>query len=141
MELFELFDQLEHISLQSELDLKTFCECFTNLLGIPRMSYDYENETEWGEIMHQGIKYNISRPYKKGTLKKWGNTIPVDCNFGISFATSKEVINDKRWNTKAFVASICEKLANSFKTPVYYHRTKYLSSLENKKREVVFNPI
>jgi len=130
------------MALRSELDLKKFCEKFVTVLGLPPMSYDSENETEWGNVDHNGIDYNVSRPYEEGTLQQWDDTTPIGCNFGVTVSIRKKnpfADNDK-WIFDNLIAKICNRLANAFNTSVYYHRTQIFELNKNVQRSVAFNP-
>jgi hypothetical protein len=63
-------NRIEHAALRSELELKNFCEKFSGLFSVPQMNFDYENETEWGEVSDGYIQYNVSKPYEAGTLQE-----------------------------------------------------------------------
>lgn len=76
----EVTKRLEHICLRSNLDLQAFGERFRKEFALPKMKYDYENETEWVEIEQAGINYNISKPFEEGTLQEWDDTTPEGCN-------------------------------------------------------------
>ncbi|WP_228005179.1 hypothetical protein [Leptospira borgpetersenii] len=86
------------------------------------------------------MEYNVSRPYKKGTLHRWDNTIPKNCNFGISLSVFKE--NSKllylELRHSELVVSVAQTISNEFQTSVYYHRT-WLESGKNVKREMIFD--
>jgi hypothetical protein len=74
----QLVKRLEHITLKSELDLLTFGGKFQEVLTLPTMEHDYENETEWLEIDQDEIYYNVSKPYEEGTLQEWDDTLASD---------------------------------------------------------------
>ena len=133
--------RLEHVALRSDLDLKTFGEKFQNALTLPPMEYDYENETEWLDIDHQGINYNISRPYEEGTLQEWDDTTPEGCNFGIVLGIHKDhphVFGDT-WVDNT-IANICRQLAKAFHTLVYHHRTFTFGIDVSERKNIVFDP-
>ena len=135
----ESISRLEHICLKSDLNLKVFGEKFELALSLPKMEYDYENETEWLEIDLKDIYYNISKPYQEGTLQEWDDTVPQDCNFGISISFHKNhpfIFDNNRIDKK--IANICEILAHTFNTDVYHHRTFILG--KNESRNIIFNP-
>lgn len=120
---------LEHITLKSDLDLLSFGEKFQDAFTFPAMKRDYENETEWLDIEHDGIGYNISRPYEEGTLQDWDDTTPEGCNFGItlSFHRDHPHVLDNSW-VNNLVANVCVQLTITFNTPVYHHRTSTFGS-------------
>jgi len=133
--------RLEHITLKSDLDLLTFGEKFQKALTLPAMARDYENETEWLEIDHHGINYNISRPYNPGTLQEWDDTTPEGCNFGIVLGIHNDhphVLNNT-W-VDNMVANICRQLAKTFNTHVYHHRTFTFGIDKSERKNIVFNP-
>ena len=131
----------EHIALKSSLDLLTFGEKFQKALTLPAMEHDYENETEWLDIEYNGINYNISRPYKEGTLQDWDDTTPEGCNFGIVLSIHKDNphVLDNTW-VDNIVANVCGQLANTFNTIVYHHRTFTFGKDKSERKNIVFNP-
>jgi hypothetical protein len=68
---------MEFLALDSPLSLEEFCHIFRRLFGLPEFKYDCENETEWGLVEHEGIEYNVSRPYERGTLEDWDGSVAV----------------------------------------------------------------
>lgn len=115
----------EHLALYSPLGLEDFCAKFKTSLRLPEMCFGNENETEWGVIEFENIEYNISRPFESGTLQEWDNSTPRDCNFGITLSIHKNhpSANDPKWINDNLVVVVATRLANTFKTPVHYHRT------------------
>ena len=137
----QLVKRLEHITLESKLNLIAFGEKFQKVLTLPVMKHDYENETEWIEIDHDEINYNVSRPYEKGTLQEWDDTTPEGCNFGIVLSIHKYHSNvlDNVW-VDAMVANVCKKLAVTFNTSVYHHRSFTFGKDISEKKNIIFNP-
>lgn len=133
--------RLEHITLQSDLDLKTFGDKFQRTLMLPLMDYDHENGTEWLGIDHDGINYNVSRPYEEGTLQEWDDTTPEGCNFGIVLGIHNDHphVLDDTWVDNT-VATICRQLAVTFQTTVYHHRTFTFGIDVSESKNVVFAP-
>lgn len=133
--------RLEHVTLRSDLDLITFGEKFQKALKLPQMEHDYENETEWLDIEHDGINYNVSRPYDEGTLQEWDDTTPEGCNFGIVLGIHKDNphVLDDTWVDNT-VANICRQLADTFQTSVYHHRTFTFGVDVSKRKNILFNP-
>lgn len=133
--------RLEHICLKSDLDLQTFGEKFVIELSLPKMEYDHENETEWLTVDVNGLNYNISKPYKEGTLQEWDETTPDGCNFGIVLSIHKDhpSVLDNSWVNKT-VANICERLAKTFNTTVYHHRTFTFGVDKSERKNIIFNP-
>ncbi|MBK9248235.1 MAG: hypothetical protein IPM69_09030 [Ignavibacteria bacterium] len=123
----EPIKRLEHISLKSDLDLLAFGEKFETVLSLPKMEYDYENETEWLNIHVDRLSYNISRPYEEGTLQEWDDTTPEGCNIGIVLCIHNDhpLALDNDWVNKT-VSTICELLSSTFNSKVYHHRTLIL---------------
>jgi hypothetical protein len=72
---------MECLALDSRLSLEELCDVFRRLFRLPEFGYDCENETEWGLVEHEGIEYNVSRPYERATLEEWDGSVPVGCNF------------------------------------------------------------
>ena len=133
--------RLEHITLKSDLDLLTFGKKFQTALTLPTMEHDYENETEWLDIGHNEINYNISRPYKEGTLQEWDDTTPEGCNFGIVLGIHKNHphVLDNSW-VDNMVGNVCRQLARAFNTTVYHHRTFTFGTDKSVRKNIVFNP-
>lgn len=129
----------EHLALYSPLDLEDFCSKFKNSLGLPEMHFDAENETEWGLIEFGNIEYNVSRPYQKGTLQEWDDSIPPDCNFGITLSIHENhpLADDTEWIKDNLVSIVANRLASTFETPVYYHRT-WLGVGKNETKNIIF---
>ena len=131
----EELKRTEHLALSIEIGLTEFCNRFENLLELPKMTSDFENETEWSEIDFNGINYNVSKPYNDGTLSEWDSTVPENCNFGISIGVSK---NNSSFS-ETDIARIGNLLSSEFETKVYYYRT-WLGIGENEKRNLIFEP-
>ncbi len=137
----EVIKRLEHICLKSDLDLHPFGEKFVTALSLPKMEYDFENETEWLTINAGEFNYNISRPYEEGTLQEWDDTAPQGCNFGIALSIYKNnpLVHNNAWFDKT-VADICGQLARTFNTTVYHHRTFTFGVNKNERKNSIFNP-
>ena len=133
--------RFEHICLRSNLDLKSFGEQFQKVLAIPKMEYDFENETEWLTVDVNGFNYNISRPYEEGTLQQWDDTTPNDCNFGIVFSIHKDhpYVLDNIW-VDNMVADMCQQLARTFNTTVYHHRSFTFDKYISEHKNIAFSP-
>jgi hypothetical protein len=137
----QVIKRLEHISLKSELDLMAFGELFQKELTLPTMKYDYENETEWLEIDQDGINYNISRPYKEGTLQEWDDTTPKGCNFGIILSIHKDhpYVLDNKW-VDNIVGKFCKQLAITYNTTVNHHRSFIFGIGISERKNIMFYP-
>lgn len=132
---------MEHLALKSPLSLRSFCDRVRSILGLPEFCFDFENETEWGTATEDCIEYNVSRPYKVGTLQKWDRTVPTGCNFGISLTVCDDHphANESEWAPEHLVSAVAQKLATSFGLPVYYHRT-WRGPGNNVQRNQIFRP-
>jgi hypothetical protein len=130
-------EKIEHLALESNHSLIEFCSKFVQALKLPELIFDYENETEWGEITFKGIKYNVSKPYKKGILNQWDSSVPINCNFGISLSFSKET--DEEFNSERILDQTGNQLSRKFNTEVFYHRTWFRTD-KNEKRNTIFKP-
>jgi hypothetical protein len=130
----------ESLALDSPLALEGLCDVFRVLFGLPEFEYDCENETEWGLMEQEGIEYNVSRPYERGTLEEWDGSVPVGCNFGITLMVSQECPpgRDAAWGSAEFAPRIGQALADRLGTRVYHHRSS--SAGESVVRKVVFHP-
>lgn len=133
--------RLEHVCLQHQLDLHSFGEKFRAVFSLPSMEYDYENETKWLTIDKDGINYNISKPYKDGTLQEWDDTTPRGCNIGIVISKHNEhiFVDDNQW-VNHFVADACKKLAQNFNTTVYHHRSFIFGIDKSEYKNIAFTP-
>jgi hypothetical protein len=131
----------EHLAADCPLSLKEFCSSVQKELALPDFEFDYENETEWGTVEHKNIEYNISRPYECGTLHKWDNSVPLNCNFRISLIIPKDSSPkyDLNWGLIELVPQIGQTLSNLFKTEIYHHRT-WIGVGQNLIRNQVFRP-
>lgn len=94
---------------------------------MPDFEFDYENETEWGESQKDNLTINVSRPFEIGTLRECDDTVPSECNFGISITKENIKLNE--------VKQISQLIADEFKSTVYYHRT-WIKPGKNIKREI-----
>ncbi len=77
--------RLHHLALFSSLSLEEFCAKFTAAFGLPKIDFDFENETEWGSVEFMDIGYNISRPFEKGVLQEWDSSVPIGCILALQF--------------------------------------------------------
>lgn len=104
------------------------------------MSFDYENETEWGAVNYEHISYNVSRPYVAGTLEKWDRTVAKGCNFGVSFGimTDHQFADNEEWIFENIVLRNGKRLADEFDVIVYYHRTRLINENKNIERNIKF---
>jgi len=80
-----------------------------------------------GSLKKDNLTINVSRPFEIGTLQKWDDTVPDNCNFGISITKKKVQLNE--------VKEIGQLIANEFKATVHYHRT-WVKPGKNIKREI-----
>lgn len=137
----EVIRRLEYICLKSNLDLQTFGEKFETAFSLPKMEYDFENETEWLAIDLGELNYNISRPYEAGALQEWDDTTPEGCNFGIVLNIYKNnpLVFDNAWFDKT-VADFCGQLARTFNTIVYHYRTFTFGVNKSERKNSIFNP-
>ncbi|MCR9118461.1 MAG: hypothetical protein NXI22_16110 [bacterium] len=132
---------MEHIAVAAPLSLREFCDRCRKILDLPEFTYDSENETEWGIAETQDTQYNISRPYEVGTIQEWDDTVPDDCNFGISLILLRSHPNaqDHDWAVNYLVTPVAQKFANEFSIPVHYHCT-WFGVGNNVPRNTTFNP-
>ncbi len=134
----EQIETTEHFALFANIELKEFCKRFISVLGLPQMEFDYENETEWCDVKHNGIEYNVSRPYKKGTLHEWDSSVPESCNFGICLMFEKGIFTEKI--KSEIIQKIGITLAKEFNVNIVYHRTWYGVLEKDTLRTVIFEP-
>ena len=132
---------MEHLAINSPLSLKEFCSAMQRNFELPDFEFDYENETEWGLVEYEGIEYNVSHSFERGTLQEWDKTVPMGCNFGISLEVSQDCLPEQNieWSSAELVPNIGQALAELFDTPVYHHRT-WLGSGNNLVRKKTFYP-
>ena len=124
---------MEHLSLKHNSSLLSFCESLSKQLNNSTFKFDRENETEWAITNHLGLSINVSRPFEEGILQEWDDTVPADCNFGITISSNNTI-------TKPQLDHIGNLISNTFNTKVFHHRT-HISPSNNKKRENVYNNV
>ncbi len=131
----------EHFAIKCSLSLENFCRAIQHELNLPNFEFDFENETEWGLVKFKGIEYNVSRPFEKGTLQEWDETVPLCCNFGISLAVANDLPPEQNidWSSAELVPEISQLLANLFDEKVYHHRT-WLGVGKNLTQKNIFYP-
>ena len=138
---FDRIRLMEHLALESRLSLPEICEAMRRRFGWPEFAFDSENETEWGVVEHEGIEYNVSRPFSRGTLRKWDNTVPVGCDIGVTFALSQDFPPDRdsAWSAFEFAPSFGQQLADLLGRRVCHHRSWHGVG-KNVRRNGVFEP-
>jgi len=75
---------MEHMAVRTDLPLREICSRLERALSTSPFVFDGENETEWGIARLGEIEINVSRPYEKGTLKKWDDSVPDGFDVGVS---------------------------------------------------------
>ena len=132
---------MEHLAVDCPLSLEEFCKAMRQRFGLPDFKYDFENETEWGLVEHEGIEYNVSRPYERGTLEEWDGSVPVGCNVGVTLMVSQECppSQDAEWSSAELVTHIGQGLADLLGGRVYHHRS-WIQGGKNMTRKRVFHP-
>lgn len=128
---------MEHLAVQSSLSLSELCSAVQEALDLPGFELDRENETEWGTSIKDGVKYNISRPYRSGTLRTWDSSVPVGFNIGLSLAFSDAALIAHP-TSQQLVFATARKLAIVLGV-VVYHRT-WLAPGQNIVRNVRIEP-
>jgi hypothetical protein len=138
---FRYIRLMEHLAVDCSLSLLEFCDRMQRRFGLPEFELDFENETEWGLVIHEGIEYNVSRPYERGTLEEWDGSVPVGCNFGVTLTVSEECppSQDAAWSSGELVQQIGQGLADLLGRRVYHHRS-WVQGGENTVRKRVFLP-
>ena len=127
--------KIEHFSAFVDLSLKEFCDQFSSVLSLPEMTFITEDETESAEVNFNGIDYNISKPYKIGTLNEWDDNVPKEHNFGIVLSIDKA--NTDFNNTK--LEAIANVIATNFNTDLLYYRTWFSNGFSTEKVHI-FTP-
>ena len=132
---------MEHLAVDCSLSLREFCEKMRRLFRLPEFEFDFEDKTEWGWVVHEGVEYNVSRPYKRGILEELDSSVPVGCNIGISLMVSQERPQSQGagWSSADLVPQVGQGLANLLGRRVYHHRT-WVRVGENVIRNGVFIP-
>lgn len=132
---------MEHLAIDCRLSLHEFCNLMQSLFNLPDFEYDCENETEWGRVEHQGIEYNVSRPYKRGTLEEWDGSVPVGCNIGVTLIAFNDCPpgQDIQWNSSDLTERVARRLAQALRRPVYHHRTWFAPG-RDVTHKTVFRP-
>ncbi len=130
---------MEHLAFTSDLDLQGFCQRFQKALNLPEFKFDGANETEWGFVEVGSVEYNVSRPYKPGTLQIWDKSVPAGCNFGVSLILHGEHPDsyNHEWAFDNLVVPVAQKIADEFRITVHYHRT-WLGVGQSVERNMVF---
>jgi hypothetical protein len=138
---FDRIRLMEHLAVDCPLSLQEFCDAMRRRFGLPAFEFDFENETEWGLVEHEGIEYNVSRPYERGTLEEWDGSVPVGCNFGVTLMVSQDCPpgHDAEWSSAELVPHIGQGLADLLGRRVYHHRT-WVGAGENVVRKRIFHP-
>jgi len=115
----------EHFALHSARTLAELCSALRNGLQLPTFVYGSENETKWGTLLHDGLEYNVSRPYDAGTLQQWDPSVLPDCNVGLtlSIASSRAHPKDAAQSSAEFVPLVGQTLADVLGVQVHHHRT------------------
>ena len=131
----------EHFALRSALTIVDLCNAIRDGLGLPEFVYGSENETEWGTVVHDGLEYNISRPYEAGTLHQWDPSVPADCNVGIvlSVARSRRQPRDAEESSAELALPIGQALADLLRSQIHHHRT-WFGPGNNVTRARLFSP-
>jgi hypothetical protein len=129
---------MAHLAASSPLSLEEFCTVAKRALGLPAFEYDAENETEWGVSVNEGIEYNISRPYKEGTLQRWDSASPLGCNFGVILIFPKTDAAPTH-EKLAVVERVGQALATALSTALVHHRT-WLGVGNSRSKNVVYAP-
>src|SRR5262245_48017294 len=116
---------MEHLAASCPLSLREFCDAVKRRLELPEFEFDSENETEWGLVEQDGIEYNVSRPYKRGTLEEWDSTVPKGCNFGVTLVVTDDGPPDRTpdWSARELVPRVGQALADLLGVEVTHHRT------------------
>jgi hypothetical protein len=132
---------MELLAIDCPLSLQKFCDAMQREFGLPDFTFDFENETEWGLVEHEGVEYNVSRPYERGTLEEWDGSVPAGCNLGITLMVSQDCPpgQDAEWSSAELVPLIAQGLADLLGRRVYHHRS-WLGTGENLTRKRVFHP-
>jgi hypothetical protein len=132
---------MELLAVDCPLTLEAFCDAMRGRFGLPDFEFDSENETEWGLVERDGIEYNVSRPYERGTLQKWDDSVPAGCNFGVTLIVSKDCppYQDVEWSSAELVPNIGQGLADLLGQRVYHHRS-WVGVGDNVMQRRVFHP-
>ena len=130
----------EHLAVQFDSPLPEFCKTIRQIFELPEFTFGAENETKWGSVTRGGVEYNVSKPYREGTLQEWDSTVPDGCNIGIALILDGGYQNaDPKWALNELVIPTAQSIADNLRTEVYYHRT-WLGVGKNAERELAFEP-
>jgi hypothetical protein len=127
--------KIEHFSAFVDVSLKEFCEQFSSVLSLPKMTFISEDETESAEVNCNGIDYNISKPYKIGALNEWDDNVPKEHNFAIVLSIDKT--NTDFNNNK--LETIANLIATKYNTDLLYYRTWFSTGFSTEKVHI-FTP-
>ncbi|QVY66172.1 hypothetical protein [Polaribacter sp. Q13] len=127
--------KIEHFSTFVDLSLKEFCEQLSSVLSLPQMTFITEDERASAELSFNGIDYNVSRPFKIGTLNEWDDSVPKDHNFGLVLSIDKT--NTDFNYTK--LEEIGNLLSTNFNTDLLHYRTWFSTGFSTEKVHI-FTP-
>ena len=115
---------MEHLAVDCSLALPEICAAVATALQLPALQLDFENETEWGACEVDGVEYNVSRPYRRDTLRAWDPSVPDGCNVGITISLGADHphVDDDAW-VSALLASVVPRIAAALGCVVHHHRT------------------
>ena len=82
---------MEHLALDCSLALPELCAAVARALLLPEMRLDFENDTEWGSCEVDGIGYNVSRPYRRDTLRSWDPAFRTDARWASRSASAQTI--------------------------------------------------
>lgn len=133
---------MEHLAVWCPWSLQQFCDAMRQEFGLDPFDFDFENETEWGTVVCDGIEYNVSRPYDAGMLREWDDTVPNGCNFGVTLIILQGDPSTRDANRPfvELVPYVGQRLSNLLGRRVYHHRT-WLGASNNVPRHQVFDPV
>jgi hypothetical protein len=110
------FERMEHLAARTDLSLREICSRLEAALRTTAFEFDHENETEWGIAKLGEIEINVSRPYEKGTLKKWDDSVPNGFDVGVSICVPPNA-------SAPSIDDITRAIASALGAEVVHHRT------------------
>ena len=110
------FERMEHLAVRTKLSLREICSRLESALRTSSFDFDHENETEWGIAKLGDLEINVSRPYERGTLKKWDDSVPNGFDVGVSICVPAGA-------DAPALDEIVRAIASALGADVVHHRT------------------
>jgi hypothetical protein len=113
------FERTEHLAVRTDRSLREICSRLEAALRTSPFEFDHENETEWGIAKYGALEINVSRPFEKGTLKKWDDSVPEGFDVGVSICVPPNADAPSIDG----MDEIARTIASALSAEVVHHRT------------------